>query len=65
MSKQEEVSKPKKGEAPAAEVKANPKTIERGKDIKKGIDELLDNIDDVLENNAEEFVKNYVQKGGQ
>ena len=29
------------------------------------MDELLDEIDDVLETNAEEFVKNYVQKGGQ
>jgi ubiquitin-like protein Pup len=29
------------------------------------VDDLLDEIDDVLEENAEEFVKNYVQKGGQ
>ena len=29
------------------------------------VDELLDEIDEVLEENAEEFVKNYVQKGGQ
>ena len=29
------------------------------------IDDLLDEIDEVLEENAEEFVKNYVQKGGQ
>ena len=29
------------------------------------IDDLLDEIDGVLEENAEEFVKNYVQKGGQ
>jgi ubiquitin-like protein Pup len=29
------------------------------------VDELLDEIDDVLEENAEEFVKNYVQKGGE
>jgi ubiquitin-like protein Pup len=25
----------------------------------------LDEIDEVLEDNAEEFVRNYVQKGGQ
>lgn len=30
-----------------------------------GIDALLDEIDDVLEENAEEFVKQYVQKGGE
>ncbi len=29
------------------------------------IDELLEEIDSVLEENAEEFVKNYVQKGGE
>ncbi|MBU1227423.1 MAG: ubiquitin-like protein Pup [Actinobacteria bacterium] len=29
------------------------------------IDDLLDEIDSVLEENAEEFVRNYVQKGGQ
>jgi ubiquitin-like protein Pup len=29
------------------------------------VDDLLDEIDGVLEENAEEFVKNYVQKGGQ
>jgi prokaryotic ubiquitin-like protein Pup len=29
------------------------------------IDDLLDEIDSVLEENAEEFVKNYVQKGGE
>ena len=30
-----------------------------------GTDELLDEIDGLLENNAEEFVRSYVQKGGQ
>ncbi|MGF1666906.1 MAG: ubiquitin-like protein Pup [Acidimicrobiia bacterium] len=29
------------------------------------IDDLLDEIDSVLEENAEEFVRNYVQKGGE
>jgi ubiquitin-like protein Pup len=29
------------------------------------VDALLDEIDDVLEANAEEFVKGFVQKGGQ
>lgn len=34
-------------------------------EIGERIDDLLDEIDTVLEENAEEFVKNYVQKGGQ
>lgn len=29
------------------------------------VDELLDDIDDVLESNAETFVRGFVQKGGQ
>ena len=29
------------------------------------VDDLLDEIDEVLESNAEEFVRSYVQKGGQ
>ena len=36
-----------------------------GEEITGKIDDLLDEIDSVLEENAEEFVKNYVQKGGE
>ncbi|MGE0307807.1 MAG: ubiquitin-like protein Pup, partial [Acidimicrobiia bacterium] len=38
---------------------------ERGEKLKAELDDLLDEIDDVLETNAEEFVKSYVQKGGE
>ena len=47
------------------EVKANPKVIETGKKLQEDIDQLVDEIDEVLEENASEFVKNYVQKGGE
>ncbi|MFM8601682.1 MAG: ubiquitin-like protein Pup [Actinomycetota bacterium] len=36
-----------------------------GERIKAELDDILDEIDGVLEENAEEFVKNYVQKGGE
>ena len=36
-----------------------------GQKIKEELDDLLDEIDEVLEGNAEEFVKSYVQKGGE
>ena len=36
-----------------------------GEELKAELDDLLDEIDGVLETNAEEFVKNYVQKGGE
>ena len=39
--------------------------IERGERLKNELDELLDEIDEVLETNAEEFVKSYIQKGGE
>lgn len=41
------------------------RVAERGGMVKEEIDELLDEIDQVLEENAEEFVKNYVQRGGE
>ena len=36
-----------------------------GEKLKADMDDLLDEIDEVLETNAEEFVKSYIQKGGQ
>jgi prokaryotic ubiquitin-like protein Pup len=42
-----------------------PASSERGEKLKEDIDDLLDEIDNVLEDNAEEFVRSYVQKGGQ
>jgi ubiquitin-like protein Pup len=44
---------------------AAPAVSEAGEKLKADLDDLLDEIDDVLETNAEEFVKSYVQKGGQ
>ena len=36
-----------------------------GEKLKAELDDLLDEIDEVLETNAEDFVKSYVQKGGE
>jgi len=41
------------------------KLAKKGKELKEEMDALVDEIDEVLEENAEEFVKNYVQRGGQ
>lgn len=38
---------------------------EVGERLKAEIDEILDEIDEVLETNAEEFIKSYVQQGGE
>ena len=37
----------------------------KGEKLKEEMDEILDEIDSVLEENAEEFIKSYVQKGGE
>lgn len=44
---------------------AAPATTDKGERLKEELDDLLDEIDEVLEVNAEEFVRSYVQKGGQ
>ncbi len=44
---------------------ANPNVAKKGKKLKEDMDKLLDEIDGILEENAEEFVKSYVQRGGE
>jgi ubiquitin-like protein Pup len=47
------------GQAGSAELK------KKGERIKADLDDLIDEIDDILEENAEEFVAGYVQRGGE
>jgi ubiquitin-like protein Pup len=64
MAEREQKRKP----APAREeevVDETPAVSERGEKLKADLDDLLDEIDEVLETNAEDFVRSYVQKGGQ
>ena len=42
-----------------------PATSASGEKLKAELDDLLDEIDEVLEDNAEEFVRSYIQKGGE
>lgn len=58
----------KRKSAPAREsdeVTETPVASETGEKLKADIDDLLDEIDEVLESNAEDFVRSYVQKGGE
>ena len=52
-------------EAKVAEAIGSTATAEAGEKLKEELDALIDEIDGVLETNAEEFVKSYVQKGGE
>ena len=46
-------------------VEANADVAERHEKLTEDVDAILDEIDDVLETNAEDFVRAFVQKGGQ
>ncbi len=47
------------------EVEATGDVQERVGKLTDDVDALLDEIDDVLETNAEDFVKSFIQKGGE
>ena len=59
--------KPKGGAGDNGDAKGEgPKKLaKKGAKLKEEMDALVDEIDEVLEENAEEFVKNYVQRGGE
>ena len=66
MAERTHKSKPAaRTEEATVDTEAAPATAETGEKLKAELDDLLDEIDDVLETNAEDFVKSYVQKGGQ
>ena len=65
MAKQEKKQDKKKEVDRKEEPAPSANVVEKGKKIKEDLDKLMDKIDEVLEENAEEFVKNYVQKGGE
>jgi ubiquitin-like protein Pup len=65
MAEREQIKKTSTKEAEEAEVDVAPASTKKGEELKADIDELLDEIDEVLEVNAEDFVRSYVQKGGQ
>lgn len=60
----ERIRKSKQTSEKETKVEELPKTDSK-EELKADLDDLLDEIDGLLEENAEEFVKGYVQKGGQ
>ncbi len=66
MAEREQVRRERVERDPeSAEETVGQAVTERGERLKEELDDLLDEIDGVLESNAEEFVKSYVQKGGE
>ncbi|MCZ2839057.1 ubiquitin-like protein Pup [Modestobacter sp. VKM Ac-2985] len=52
-------------ETEEVEASVDAEAAERRQEMTDDVDSILDEIDGVLEENAEEFVRSYVQKGGQ
>jgi prokaryotic ubiquitin-like protein Pup len=64
MSEQQHKSSRKNNDAEEP-VDANEAVSEHKEKLDDDVDSILDEIDGVLEENAEEFVRSFVQKGGQ
>ena len=62
---QEQKQPRKSTDEEAAEVAPETDVAERKEALDDDVDAILDEIDDVLETNAEDFVKSFIQKGGQ
>ncbi|MFQ5988803.1 MAG: ubiquitin-like protein Pup [Candidatus Methylomirabilales bacterium] len=65
MGEQERKGKRPKEPPKSDEAQSKAAVTEKGKKIKEDLDKLMDEIDEILEENAEEFVRNYVQRGGE
>ena len=63
----QEQKQPKRSTEDEAQVEELPEgeVAERKEQLDEDIDAILDEIDDVLESNAEDFVKSFIQKGGE
>jgi ubiquitin-like protein Pup len=63
----QEQKQPRKSSETDEATQAAPETdvSERKEALDDDIDAILDEIDDVLETNAEDFVKSFIQKGGE
>jgi prokaryotic ubiquitin-like protein Pup len=63
----QEQKQPRKSsqEETTTEEVAETDVAERKEVLDDDVDAILDEIDDVLETNAEDFVKSFIQKGGE
>lgn len=65
MAVQERKSKQTEGRPSGESSQPSAQVTETGKKLKADMDKLMGEIDDVLQENVEEFVKSYVQRGGE
>ena len=65
MPQEQERKQPDKRDGEQRKDADQAETTAKGEKLKEEMDEILDEIDSVLGENAEEFIKSYVQKGGE
>ena len=65
MAEREQIQKPSRPSVESEPAAEAPTAAPTGDRLKAELDDLLDEIDEVLESNAEEFVNSYIQKGGE
>ena len=65
MAQEHKQSKKSSETEEANEVEAGADVAERKEQLDEDIDAILGEIDEVLETNAEDFVKSFIQKGGE
>ena len=62
---EQQSSRPREEEQDGADTPIPAPAVPQASAHTEGLDDQLDEIDGVLESNAEEFVRGFVQKGGQ
>ena len=65
MAEQMRKQRPAPAKKATTEAEHRVSAKDTGAELRAEIDALLDEIDEVLESDAEAFVRNYVQKGGE
>ena len=65
MAQEQKQPRRSTGAEDAVEEVAETEVAERKGSLDDDVDAILDEIDEVLESNAEDFVKSFIQKGGE
>ena len=69
MASEKQKEQQEQQEAPAQDhtdnVEPKDEVTKKGEEIKDNLAQLLDEIDEILEEDSEQFVENYIQRGGE
>lgn len=65
MSEKKDQRKVKATDKEDKKTEDNPVDNEKAEKLKGDMDKLLDEIDDILEEEGQDFIKSYVQRGGE